>query len=220
MAFVAILVFAVIFWLILTYNRLQSSMQEIRESYANLQASLKKREQLSGQLIDIASKYMEHEQITQIKARGDMRELRFLVQNFPELRANETFQKLMGQLEGVENDILVRRRTYNSRVKDYNSSRGSFPTILIASRLSFEAVEYYNIDDAKFDSQAAEKFTRDDTEALQKMIASGIQNASEAAGKAAESIKKASQKVGQESKKIYQERAAGKDSDKSGGGAQ
>ena len=45
-------------WIIKTYNNLQALMQEIREGYANLQATLKKREQLNGQMIDIASKYL------------------------------------------------------------------------------------------------------------------------------------------------------------------
>ena len=103
-----IIVIVIAIWSIAIYNKLQSMMQNIRESFANLQATLKKREQLNGQIIDIASKYMEHEQLVQLQVaqkQGDMNQIRFLMQNFPELRANDTYQKLMDQLERVENDI-------------------------------------------------------------------------------------------------------------------
>ena len=167
---VLIVAIVIALWVVKTYNSLQFLMQEIRESYANLQAALKKREQINGQMIDIASKYMEHEQLMQLQVaqkQGDMKQIRYLAQDFPELRANETYQKLMDQLESAENDILEKRESYNNRVKRYNASRSAFPAVLIASRLSFDNVDYFNVDDEKFDMQAA-KFAKDDSEALKK----------------------------------------------------
>ena len=71
-------------WLIKTYNRLQTSMQNIREMFSNLQAGLKKRQQLSGQIIEIASGYMAHEQLTQLKvAQNSAGEMQVLAQAFP-----------------------------------------------------------------------------------------------------------------------------------------
>lgn len=189
---VLIIAIVVAVWVIKTYNNLQFLMQEIRESYANLQATLKKREQINGQMIDIASKYMEHEQLMQLQVaqkQGDMKQIRYLAQDFPELRANETYQKLMDQLESAENDILEKRESYNNRVKRYNASRSAFPAVLIASRLSFDNVDYFNVDDEKFDMQAA-KFAKDDSEALKKMISSGAQSVGDAAGRAMKQINK------------------------------
>ena len=59
--FVLLVVAVIAIWLIKPYNRLQTSMQNIREMFSNLQAGLKKRQQLSGQIIEIASGYMAHE---------------------------------------------------------------------------------------------------------------------------------------------------------------
>ena len=187
-------------WIIKTYNNLQALMQEIREGYANLQATLKKREQLNGQMIDIASKYMEHEQLMQLQVaqkQGDMKQMRYLAQDFPELRANETYQKLMDQLETAENDILDKREQYNKRVKKYNAYRSAFPAVLIASKLSFDTVDYFNTDDEKFDMQAA-KFAKDDSEALKKMIDS----VGDTASKAVKQINKGVSMGVEEAKKI------------------
>ena len=191
-------------WIIKTYNSLQALMQEIREGYANLQATLKKREQLNGQMIDIASKYMEHEQLMQLQVaqkQGDMKQMRYLAQDFPELRANETYQKLMDQLETAENDILDKRESYNHRVKHYNAYRSAFPAVLIASKLSFDNVDYFNTDDEKFDMQAA-KFAKDDSEALKNLIDSGVKSVSDTAGKAVKQINKGVSKGVEEAKKI------------------
>lgn len=191
-------------WIIKTYNSLQALMQEIREGYANLQATLKKREQLNGQMIDIASKYMEHEQLMQLQVaqkQGDMKQMRYLAQDFPELRANETYQKLMDQLETAENDILDKRESYNKRVKHYNAYRSAFPAVLIAGKLSFDTVDYFNTDDEKFDMQAA-KFAKDDSEALKNLIDSGVKSVGDTAGRAVKQINKGVSKGVEEAKKI------------------
>lgn len=191
-------------WTIKTYNSLQALMQEIREGYANLQATLKKREQLNGQMIDIASKYMEHEQLMQLQVaqkQGDMKQMRYLAQDFPELRANETYQKLMDQLETAENDILDKRESYNKRVKHYNAYRSAFPAVLIAGKLSFDTVDYFNTDDEKFDMQAA-KFAKDDSEALKNLIDSGVKSVGDTAGRAVKQINKGVSKGVEEAKKI------------------
>ena len=80
----------------------------------------------------------------------------------------------MGQLETLENDILARRESYNKRVKQFNSYRNSFPAVLVAQKLSFGTVDYFDSDDEKFDAQA-QNFARDDTAALQEIIGSSAQ---------------------------------------------
>ena len=144
-------------------------MQNIREMFSNLQAGLKKRQQLSGQIIEIASGYMAHEQLTQqLKvAQNNTGQMQMVAQAFPQLKADATYQKLMQQLETLENDILARRENYNNRVNAYNSYRNSFPVVLVAQKLSFSIIQYFDTDDEKFDLQA-QSFSRDDTRALQQ----------------------------------------------------
>jgi len=168
--FVLLVVAVIAIWLIKTYNRLQTSMQNIREMFSNLQAGLKKRQQLSGQIIEIASGYMAHEQLTQLKvAQNNTGQMQMVAQAFPQLKADATYQKLMQQLETLENDILARRENYNKRVNEYNSYRNSFPVVLVAQKLSFNIIQYFDTDDEKFDLQA-QSFSRDDTQALQQFI--------------------------------------------------
>ena len=160
--FVLLVVAVIAIWLIKTYNRLQTSMQNIREMFSNLQAGLKKRQQLSGQIIEIASGYMAHEQLTQLKvAQNNTGQMQMVAQAFPQLKADATYQKLMQQLETLEN--------YNNRVNAYNSYRNSFPVVLVAQKLSFSIIQYFDTDDEKFDLQA-QSFSRDDTQALQQFI--------------------------------------------------
>ena len=173
MFWLLVILIVIVLWLVKVYNKLQSSMQNIREGFSNLQAGLKKRQQLSGQIIEIASGYLEHEQVTQLRVAQSQntQQLAAMAQNFPQLRADATYQKLMGQLETLENDILARRENYNNRVKQFNSYRNSFPAVLVAQKLSFGTVDYFDSDDEKFDAQV-QNFARDDSAVLQEVIGS------------------------------------------------
>jgi LemA family protein len=173
MFWLLVILIVIVLWLGKGYNKLQSSMQNIREGFSNLQAGLKKRQQLSGQIIEIASGYLEHEQVTQLRVAQSQntQQLAAMAQNFPQLRADATYQKLMGQLETLENDILARRENYNNRVKQFNSYRNSFPAVLVAQKLSFGTVDYFDSDDEKFDAQV-QNFARDDSAVLQEIIGS------------------------------------------------
>lgn len=101
----------------LTSKRLLSFSREHLEIAESDLALAKKHEQLSKQTIDIARKHMGQEQIAQIAERSGIRELRFQ----PELRTNETFQKLMDQLEGLNNEREELRKTHNNCADRYNT---------------------------------------------------------------------------------------------------
>lgn len=163
-------------WAVVQYNRLQSAMQSIREALSNLQASMKKRVDLANQIIDIASGYGEHEKLTHVtlsnNVEGAIERVAALAQNYPQLRANETYQQLMGQLEKLEEAILSRREGYNARVKSYNVMRNAFPTVLIARKLNFDVAPYFEIDDAE-SLEKVKLFDRDDSEALRLAIDKG-----------------------------------------------
>ena len=55
-----------------------------------------------------------------------------VVENYPQLKANENFLTLQSQLEGTENRIAVERRRYNETAQAFNTRRNTFPTTLVA----------------------------------------------------------------------------------------
>ena len=60
-----------------------------------------------------------------------------IVENYPQLKANEQFNRLMDELAGTENRIAVERMRYNERVQEYNTSRRQFPGVLTARLFRF-----------------------------------------------------------------------------------
>ena len=61
-----------------------------------------------------------------------------IVENYPNLKANEQFNRLMDELSGTENRLAVERMRYNERVQEYNTSRRQFPGVLTAKIFSFK----------------------------------------------------------------------------------
>jgi LemA protein len=67
-----------------------------------------------------------------------------VVENYPELKANENFLQLQAQLEGTENRISVERKRYNETVQEYNTSIKKFPSAIIASIFGFREKQYFS----------------------------------------------------------------------------
>jgi LemA protein len=124
-------------WLMFSYNKLQGLAQDIHEAHSNTMVSMKKRVDLANKLIDIASSYSDKEQLTQItiaqnesvqgaiaasqQVDGAINRIISMSRAYPELRANETYQLLMEQLGGIEDDLQAKRELYNASVKKYNT---------------------------------------------------------------------------------------------------
>lgn len=74
---------------------------------------------------------------------------RFLsvTENYPTLRANESFKKLQDQLEGTENRITMARNDFNTAVQDYNSKIRTFPANLTAKMFGFTEKGYFSADE-------------------------------------------------------------------------
>jgi LemA protein len=66
-----------------------------------------------------------------------------IVENYPELKANENFIQLQDELAGTENRIAVARRDYNEAARSYNTSIRRFPTNIIAGMFGFERAQYF-----------------------------------------------------------------------------
>lgn len=170
--FLLLIVGLIAFFVVRIYNNLQAKMQDIREQFSNIQARLKKRNDLAKQIVDIAAQYDESERFTHINLSNSLnaaQSVSAISQAYPELKANQTYQTLMHQLETIEQEILEKRESYNATVNAYNSYRNAVPQVFVASKLSFDIVPYFNISDDDF-SENNKFFEKDDSLKLKDAI--------------------------------------------------
>lgn len=78
---------------------------------------------------------------------GTIGRLLSLTEAYPNLRSSESFQKFQDSLEGTENRIATSRNDYNNAVQDYNTTRGSFPTVIGAKIYGFKEEPYFKADE-------------------------------------------------------------------------
>lgn len=193
----------VAFWAVRLYNRLRTRSEAVKRSQSNLVGELKKRATLANQLIDIAKGYGDHEKLTHLTVASQnttaadpaqiaaatsraLAGISFVAERFPELKANETFNTLMGQLQTIENDVQKKREALNAEVERYNGFRASFPAVLIAGQLGFPEASYFSTDEAGLEAGAA--FRTDDGELLRQQFArlgKGVGDATRQIGQAA-----------------------------------
>lgn len=82
-------------------------------------------------------------QEAQDKLSGALSRLLVVVENYPQLKANENFLALQTQLEGTENRIAVERKKFNEAVQEYNTKIRSFPVIITAKLFGFKEKQYF-----------------------------------------------------------------------------
>ena len=163
---------AVAFYAVTLYNRLVKNRQMSEEGWSGIDVQLKRRADLIPNLIETVKGYAGHERelferVTELRAQvgkvpqGDVAErgklegllsgaigkLLAVVENYPELKANENFLELQETLDEVESEIQMSRRYYNGAVRNLNVMVESFPSNLIAGQFGFEKREYFEIDD-------------------------------------------------------------------------
>ena len=84
------------------------------------------------------------------KAQGDLSSalsrLLVVAENYPQLKAVESFNQLQAQLEGTENRSTESRRQYNEAAQEYNASRTKFPRVIFASLFGFPMKPYFESD--------------------------------------------------------------------------
>jgi LemA protein len=78
---------------------------------------------------------------------GTLGRLLSLQENYPQLRSSELFMRVQDELSGTENRINVAREDYNRAVQDYNTSRGSFPTVIAAKLYGFKEEPYFKAEE-------------------------------------------------------------------------
>jgi LemA protein len=78
---------------------------------------------------------------------GTLGRLLSLQESYPQLRSSELFMKVQDELSGTENRINVAREDYNAAVQDYNTTRGSFPTVISARMYGFKEEPYFKAEE-------------------------------------------------------------------------
>ena len=82
------------------------------------------------------------------RASAALARLLAIVENYPQLKANEQFNRLMDELSGTENRIATERMRYNERVQDYNTARRQFPANLTAKVFGFKEYPFFKAPEA------------------------------------------------------------------------
>src|SRR5205085_3194596 len=144
-----------------SYNKFVSQEEQVKASWAQVQNQLQRRNDLIPNLVETVKGYASHESqvfediaasraklagaatpADQIAAANQqtaaLGRLLLIVENYPQLKANEQFNRLMDELAGTENRIAVERMRYNQAVQEYNTSRRQFPGVITARIFSFK----------------------------------------------------------------------------------
>src|SRR3954470_6255210 len=150
-----------------SYNTFVSQEQAIKAQWSEVNNQLMRRNDLIPNLGETVRGYATHEEsaFKEIADAGSRRlaakspeesiaaanqqtsalgRLLAVVENYPNLKANEQFNRLMDELSGTENRIAVERMRYNERVQDYNTSRRQFPANVTAKIFSFKEYPLFN----------------------------------------------------------------------------
>ncbi len=156
--------------IIVAYNALVQQKFRVKNAWSQIDVQLKRRHDLIPNLVETAKGYMKYEketlenvikartqatQATAIREKQDaenfltsaLRSLFAVVERYPDLKANQNMLKLQEELTSTENKISFARQYYNDEVTNYNTSRSSFPTNIIASVFSFHGEELFELKD-------------------------------------------------------------------------
>jgi LemA protein len=149
-----------------SYNRFVGQEEAIKSQWAEVDNQLQRRNDLIPNLVETVKGYAQHEQgvfkeIADARAQllsakspeetiaaanrqtGALGRLLAVAENYPQLKANEQFNRLMDELSGTENRIAVARMRYNERVQDYNAARRRFPANVTAKVFGFKEYPYF-----------------------------------------------------------------------------
>src|SRR5258705_11214843 len=144
-----------------SYNKFVSQEEAIKAQWAQVENQLQRRNDLIPNLVETTKGFAQHEEavykdIADARSRllaakspeetiaaanqqtSALGRLLAVVENYPNLKANEQFNRLMDELSGTENRIAVERMRYNERVQEYDTSRRQFPANLTAKLFGFK----------------------------------------------------------------------------------
>jgi LemA protein len=166
-----VIVVILVIWYIAAYNGLVRGRNRTQEAFSDIDVQLKRRYDLIPNLVSTVQGYAAHEKTVfedVTKARtaamsapagpndqkaaaenqlsGALKSLFAVAENYPDLKANQNFLQLQGELTDTEDKIQAARRFYNGMVRDYNTRLQSFPTNMIAGSFGFTKMDFFGND--------------------------------------------------------------------------
>jgi LemA protein len=151
-----------------SYNKFVSQEEGVKAQWAQVENQLQRRNDLIPNLVETVKGYAQHEasvykDIADARSRllaakspeesiaaanqqtSALGRLLAVVENYPQLKANEQFNRLMDELAGTENRLAVERMRYNEKVQEYNTSRRQFPANLTAKLFGFKEYPFFQV---------------------------------------------------------------------------
>lgn len=148
------------------YNRLIRSRNRVDAAWSDIDVQLQRRHDLIPRLVAAVDQYAKYEratleavtelraeamQVADVDARGEVEErlsegvvrLMALAENYPDLKANDNFMNLQGELIETENYLQFARRYYNGSVRDYNTMTATVPSNIIANMFDFLERQFF-----------------------------------------------------------------------------
>src|SRR3982751_6096541 len=184
---IAVVVVLLILFVIVTYNGLVRTRNRIDNAFSQIAVQLKRRHDLIPNLVETVRGYAAHERgvfeaVTQARAAAQqtmqaantgpaaqaqaegvlgqaLGRLMAVVENYPQLQANQQFIALQQQLTETEDRIAAGRRFYNANVRALNTRVEAFPSSIIASMFNFEKAEYFEVEEPEVRAPVAVDFS-------------------------------------------------------------
>ena len=156
---------------IVSYNRFVAGRQLVRDSWANIDTELRRRYDLIPNLVETVKGYAAHErgvfeEVTRARAAAvsatgspaeqaaaegpfvaALRQLFAVVENYPELKANQNFLALQSELSNTEDRLQTARRFYNANVREFNQRVQSFPSNVVARSFGFKEEQFFEVEE-------------------------------------------------------------------------
>ena len=155
--------------LVVIYNNLVTLRQRVQNAWSQIDVQLQRRFDLILNLVETVKGYMKHEESTLTKvtdlrsswakastveekanldnALSDtLKTIMAVAENYPDLKANQSFNAMQAELSETENKIAYSRQFYNDTVTMYNTKLETFPSNLVANMFGFKASTLFNVD--------------------------------------------------------------------------
>lgn len=166
---IAIVVVLIVLFTIITYNNLIKAKNNVENSFSQIDTQLQRRFDLIPNLVETVKGISEHEKeiVEKISASrtgymnantsgeklemnnqltSSLRSLFAIVENYPEVKANENFSKLQDELSKTEDKVMYSRQFYNDAVTIYNNKLQVFPNNIVGAIFGFKKETLFNVD--------------------------------------------------------------------------
>jgi LemA protein len=172
MAWIPLIILVVIVFAVVgMYNSLVGLRNRVKNAWSQIDVQLKRRHDLIPNLVETAKGYVKHERetlenITKARARameagsvgdkskaeadlsGALGRFMLVVENYPDLKANQNFLALQEELTSTENKIAFARQSYNDAVLFFNNKIQMFPSNILANMFNFKLEEFFEVEEA------------------------------------------------------------------------